>query len=135
MKETIDLKIDFFDLDPMNIVWHGNYLKFFEKARCAFLKKLNFTYTDMAKNNFAFPIVSFEIKYIKPCVFEQEIRVTCELESYDNFLKFNYLIFDKNTNEKICKAKSSQMAINLKTNETLFEIPQILKDKIYENSK
>lgn len=135
MKETIDLKIDFFDLDPMNIVWHGNYLKFFEKVRCAFLKKINFTYTDMAKNNFAFPIVSFEIKYIKPCVFEQEIRATCELESCDSFLKFNYLIVDKNTNEKICKAKSSQMAINLKTNETLFEIPQILKDKIYENSK
>ncbi len=135
MKETIKLKVDFFDLDPMNVVWHGNYIKYFEKARCAFLNKINFTYADMAKNDLAFPVVSFEIKYIKPCVFEQEIEITCELESCDNFLKFSYLIVDKNTKEKICKAKSSQMAINLKNKETLFEIPQILKDKIYDKSK
>ena len=30
----IEIKIPFYDLDPMNIVWHGNYIKYLEQARC-----------------------------------------------------------------------------------------------------
>ena len=31
----IKIRVPFFDLDPMQIVWHGNYLNYFEMARAA----------------------------------------------------------------------------------------------------
>ena len=31
--ETV-VRAQFFDLDPMNIVWHGNYTRFLEQGRC-----------------------------------------------------------------------------------------------------
>ena len=40
----IRTKAQFYDLDPMQIVWHGNYARFFEQARCALLDKIDFNY-------------------------------------------------------------------------------------------
>lgn len=37
MNTEIKIKVPFYDLDPMNIVWHGNYVKYMEEARCDFL--------------------------------------------------------------------------------------------------
>ena len=33
-------KIDFFEVDSMRIAWHGNYVNYFERARCALLEKI-----------------------------------------------------------------------------------------------
>ena len=36
---STEIEVPFYDIDPMDIVWHGNYIKYFEVARCALLKK------------------------------------------------------------------------------------------------
>ena len=41
------VRAQFYDLDPMNIVWHGNYAKFFEIGRCALLSKIGYDYRAM----------------------------------------------------------------------------------------
>lgn len=41
------IDVQFFDLDPMNVVWHGNYVKYLETARCDLLAKVGYTYDDM----------------------------------------------------------------------------------------
>ena len=46
-KSNTKIKVSFCDLDPLNIVWHGNYVKYLEQARCDFFDKLNYNYTDM----------------------------------------------------------------------------------------
>ena len=35
---TSEITVEFYDLDPMNVVWHGNYVKYLEKARCDLLE-------------------------------------------------------------------------------------------------
>ncbi len=41
---TIELAPAFHDLDPMEVVWHGHYVKYLEIARCALLEKWNYSY-------------------------------------------------------------------------------------------
>lgn len=36
------VEVPFFDLDPMHIVWHGNYVKYFEEARCQLLRTIDY---------------------------------------------------------------------------------------------
>ena len=43
-KSECEIKVSFEDLDPMNVVWHGNYMHFMEQARCDMFDKLNYTY-------------------------------------------------------------------------------------------
>ena len=51
------ITVPFFDVDSMNIVWHGHYCKYLEVARCNLLDKLGYNYTDMKNSGFMFPIV------------------------------------------------------------------------------
>ena len=53
----ITLRTQFYDLDPMNIVWHGNYVRYLEQARSALLSEIGYGYAEMQASGFAWPIV------------------------------------------------------------------------------
>jgi acyl-CoA thioester hydrolase len=63
----VTLKVPFFDLDPMQIVWHGNYLKYFDIARSELFNALGvdlFDYHD--RTRYIFPIIRTAVKHIHP---------------------------------------------------------------------
>jgi acyl-CoA thioester hydrolase len=126
----ISIKSQFYDLDPMGIVWHGNYARFFEQARCALLDKLDYNYQQMNDSGYAWPIVEMRIKYVRPIRFPQEIVVTATLIEYENRLKINYLIVDSVTSEKLTKGFTIQVAVDKKTDEMLFQSPTVLYRKV-----
>lgn len=130
LSAEITLTVEFFDLDPMQVVWHGNYVKFFEAARCKFLDKIDFDYARMAEEKLAFPVVKMSVKYVKPCRFRQQIRVVAQLVEDENFLRFKFTVFDATSGELLTKAETSQIGIDLATGETCFCLPQILREKI-----
>ena len=57
LKTSVDIQVQFYDLDPMDVVWHGNYVKYMETARCALLSKIQYDYTEMVKAGYAWPVV------------------------------------------------------------------------------
>lgn len=127
--------VPFYDLDPMNIVWHGNYVKYFETARCDFLSKIGYTYEDMRNDNIMYPIVKMDLKFIKSARFGQELTVKCILKEIEPAIIFKYEICDSLTGEKICTANSMQMGVNILSKETVFKAPDNLIKQIerYEN--
>ena len=130
MEASIKIKVPFYDLDPMNVVWHGNYVKYFEQARCALLNELQFNYPEMAKMGYAFPVVKMDVKYIRPSEFEQEILVTAKLVDNENYLHVKYLITDVITGKKICEAQTKQMCISLTNKTSYFELPTDVLKKL-----
>jgi len=63
----VTLKVPFYDLDPMQIVWHGNYLKYFDIARSELYDHLGvdlFAFHD--KTRYIFPIIRTSVKHIRP---------------------------------------------------------------------
>lgn len=133
MKEIISetiLTIPFYDLDPMNIVWHGNYVKYIEQARCDFFKTLNYTYEDMKKDGIMYPIAKMDFKFIKPAKFYQKIVVRCILKEVEPALIFKYEILDFNSKEKICIANSMQIGVDINSKETVIEISKNFKERL-----
>ena len=118
------IKAQFYDLDPMNIVWHGNYARFLEQARCELLDRIGFNYVQMAATDYAWPIVDMRTKYIAPIQFGQWIIVTANLVEWENRLRIDYRITDAATGAVLTKAQTTQMAVNRHTNETAFETPE-----------
>ncbi|RIY31654.1 thioesterase [Psittacicella hinzii] len=119
-----EYEIQFFDVDSMNIMWHGNYVKYLEMARCAFLDQISYNYDVMKEQGYAWPIVQLNVKYIKPCVFHQKIRVIVNLVEYETSLRFEYLIVDAKTNDKLTKASTMQVAVDMQTLETQLQTPK-----------
>ena len=122
--------IPFHDVDSMKIVWHGRYVKYFELARCELLDSFNYGYMAMLDSGYMWPVVDMRIKYVRPLRFEQKIIIETELKEWENRIKINYTVKDQLTGEKLTKGYTTQIAVDLNTEEMLFESPDILAHKL-----
>ncbi|MCF6765867.1 acyl-CoA thioesterase [Thiotrichales bacterium 19S3-7] len=129
LSERTELEIAFFDVDSMRIVWHGNYIKYLEIARCRLLDKLGYNYLDMEEEGLIWPVIDMRIKYIKPIHFKQVILIDASVVEYENRLKIQYVIYDKETLDKLTKAYSIQVAVNHKTSQMYYQSPKHIIDK------
>jgi acyl-CoA thioester hydrolase len=118
--------VEFYDVDSMQIVWHGNYVKFFEMGRCALLDKIGFGYLEMAKSGYIWPVVDIRVKYIRPLIFRQRAVINATLVEYEHRLRIAYRIYDAETRELLTKGESIQMAVNMSTRQSCFESPECL---------
>ncbi|HXN86113.1 MAG TPA: acyl-CoA thioesterase [Candidatus Binataceae bacterium] len=126
---SVAIKVQFYDLDPMGIVWHGNYPRYLEQARSALFEKISFGYRAMADSGYAWPIVDIRIKYVRPIDISQTVTVTATLVEYENRLKVNYIITDTD-GAILTKAHTTQVTIDRANNELCFETPAALVEKV-----
>jgi acyl-CoA thioester hydrolase len=124
------IKVQFYDLDPMGIVWHGNYARFLEQARVALFDKISFGYREMAASGFAWPIVDMRIKYVRPLDLSQTIKVSATLVEYENRLRINYLITDVNGGAILTRAHTIQVTVDRASKELCFETPPAMVEKV-----
>ncbi len=126
----IEIEIPFYDVDSAGIVWHGNYVKYFEVARCVLLDKLNYNYIDMKESGFFWPVIDIRIRYVNPAKFKQKISVRAAIKEWENRLKISYLIVDSETGSRLIRGYSVQVAIDIMSGEMLFASPPILFEKL-----
>ena len=126
----IEIQIPFYDVDPMEIVWHGNYIKYFEKARCQLLDMIDYNYLQMQESGFAWPVIDVRVRYVKSAHFMQTIVVQAKLVECEYGIRVNFLITDKQDGTKLSTGYSKQVAVNLKTKEMCLLSPKILHDKL-----
>jgi acyl-CoA thioester hydrolase len=125
------IKAQFHDLDPMQVVWHGNYVRYLEQARCALLDRIGYNYIEMEASGFAWPVVDLRVKYVRPVRFAQEIVVGALLVEYANRLKIEYRVRDRATGEVLTKATTVQVAVRIDTGELQLESPPALLDRLW----
>lgn len=122
-RETI--RIPFHDLDPGGVVWHGRYFKYFECARCALFEGFDYSYEEMMKSSFLWPVVDTSVRYVRPLLLNQEIQVTASLKEWELRLVVDYRI----VNEQgviFTKARTVQVPVDAVTHELQFGSPEIL---------
>ena len=135
LSAEVIIDIPFHDCDPMQVVWHGNYARYFEVARCELLRKIDYDYLAMQESGYCWPIVDMRTKYIASAIFAQKIKVLAELVEYESRLKINYLICCADTGKKLTKGYTVQVAIDLADQEMLYTSPQILVDRLARRVK
>jgi acyl-CoA thioester hydrolase len=120
----------FFDLDPMDIVWHGHYVKYLELARCALLERFNYGYPQMRESGYAWPVVDMRLKYVRSAGFGQTLRVRAQIVEWENRLRITYLIRDAKTGAKVNSASSIQVAVDMRTREMCYLCPPVLWQRL-----
>ncbi|WP_417704574.1 acyl-CoA thioesterase [Rheinheimera aquimaris] len=124
------IDVPFFDVDAMQVVWHGHYVKYLEVARCELLRSFHYDYNEMSESGYMWPIVDMSLKYVGSALFAHKIKVTATLKEWENRLRIEYLITDLATGKKLTKASTTQVAIDMKTRQMCFESPGILFEKL-----
>jgi acyl-CoA thioester hydrolase len=130
LRAEVEMQVPFYDTDPMAIVWHGNYTKYFELGRCALLDKINFGYREMDQSGYIWPVVDLRLQYVKSAVLGQRIRITAVLKEYENRLKIDYSVTDAAAGTRLCKGYSVQVAVDRATGEMCFVSPRILLERL-----
>jgi len=125
-----EITVEFYDLDPLRIVWHGNYLNYFEAGRRALLEKIKYSYEEMEASGYAFPVIEISAKYLSSLKFKDRAVVKAVLMEYENRLLIRYEIRNAQTGQITTKGSSTQMAFDIKNNDSCFVCPPVLVKKV-----
>lgn len=125
LQAEVEILVPFFDVDMMEVVWHGHYVKYLEVARCALLDRLDHNYAQMREAGYAWPVIDLQLRYVRGARFGQRIKVRADLVEWENRLKINYLISDAETGERLTRASSSQVAVEIASREMQMVSPPV----------
>lgn len=123
---SVDIKVPFFDIDMMHVVWHGHYVKYLEEARCALLESMEYGYAAMRDSGYAWPVIDLQLRYMNPAAFGQRLTVRAELVEWESRLKIHYLIQDAETGTRLTRASSVQVAVAIDTGAMQLSSPDCL---------
>lgn len=130
LEAEAQIEVGFYDVDAMEVAWHGNYLKYFEHGRCALLRSIGYDYPDMRASGYAWPIVDCRLKFIAPARYGQLIVVRARLLEWDHWLRIDYRIRDAATGAKLTAGSTKQVAVDLQSGELQFVAPAVLLEKL-----
>lgn len=126
----IDITPAFYDIDVMEIVYHGHYVRYLELARSALLAQFNYDYPRMRDSGYAWPVVDMRLKYVRPATFGQTLKVRATITEWENRLRIDYLLRDAVTGHKVNSAHTIQVAVDMQTRAMCFVCPPVLWERL-----
>ncbi|MBD3874226.1 acyl-CoA thioesterase [Pseudomonas kunmingensis] len=130
LQAEVEMLVPFFDVDSMDVVWHGHYVKYFEVARCALLERIDHNYQQMREAGYAWPIIDVQLRYMRGARFNQRIVVRADLVEWESRLKINYLIRDAETGERMTRGSTVQVAVEIASREMLLASPRVFVEAV-----
>ncbi len=128
LTERSEVYVRFNEADPLGIVWHGHYIRYFEDGREAFGKRYGIAYLDFYRNGLAVPVVSVQCDFKKALRYGDSVIVeTTYIPSAAAKLKFQYKIFDVHSGQLVATGSSLQVFVNAKTFELELTNPEFFE--------
>lgn len=88
-KVETKVQVRYAETDQMGVVYHANYLVWFELGRTAFLEALGLSYAELEQEGYLSPVLDIQASYLSPARYGDEVTVTTWLEAYDG-LRITY---------------------------------------------
>jgi acyl-CoA thioester hydrolase len=113
LTERTEVLVRFNEADPLGIVWHGHYVRYFEDGREAFGLKYGISYLDFFKKGYIVPIVSIECNYKRSLRYGDKLIVeTSYIPCPAAKIRFSYKIFNSGTGELVATGSSVQVFLD-----------------------
>ncbi|MCY1249561.1 hypothetical protein D9M72_631060 [compost metagenome] len=84
----------------------------------------------MNESGYAWPVIDLQLRYVRGAVFGQKLNVRANLVEWENRLKINYLISDLQTGERLTRAMTVQVAVDLASREMQLASPKVFTDAV-----
>jgi acyl-CoA thioester hydrolase len=130
LSASVEIEIPFHDVDSFNVVWHGNYYKYFEIARTAVLRSISYDIPEMIESGYGWPVIESHCRYINALIYGMKICVVATIVEYEHRLKIDYKIIDSHSEKRLAKGYTTHAAINMNDNILCLCTPEILQEKI-----
>ena len=127
----IEHTVAFYELDPMQVVWHGNYYKYFEDARSALLHRAGIDLHEFhIKKGYLFPIIKTATKHIYPLRYGDDFICRATVAECKEKLIIDFEIRLKSGGRVCVRGRTEQVAVKYPDEEMLFEIPMEIRSAL-----
>lgn len=111
----VGVRVRYSETDQMGVVYHGNYVPYFEIGRVEWLKNQGISYKEMEESGIALPIVSMTINYKKSARYDELLTVHTNFKSQTSVkIEFECEIYNE-AKELLTTASFLLVFISLKT--------------------
>jgi acyl-CoA thioester hydrolase len=91
------VRVIYADTDAMGVVYHTNYIKWFEVGRNEFMRQLGVPYTELGKLGLNLPLIKVSCDYLKFTTYDQILTIETKFDYIKRAsIRFNSRIWDEN---------------------------------------
>jgi len=80
LSSKTNIRVRYSETDQMGIVYHANYLVWFEIGRSELFRELNLPYTQFEEQGLGLAVVEATCRYRKPCRYDDELSIITEID-------------------------------------------------------
>ena len=123
-KETIvgetKLRVRYAETDKMGVVYHSNFVIWFEVGRVELLRQLGFQYSEMeTQDNCHIPVVDLRVRYKSPALYDDEIVVRTQIKNVrSSLLHFGYEVFRESDRTLLATGETMHIIVDNKLERT-----------------
>jgi acyl-CoA thioester hydrolase len=125
-----ETQVQFYDLDPMEVVWHGHYVNYLEIVRGVLLDTIDYNYAQMKASGYLWPVIDLHLRYAASATYGQRLKLRADIIEWENRLKISYLITDAPSGRRLARASTTQVAVEIASREMCFVSPPVLFKKL-----
>lgn len=111
-QHTVSLRVRYGETDQMGYCYYGNYASYFEVGRVETLRKLGHSYKELEDSGVMLPVSHFEIDYLKPAYYDDELFVATTIVELKGTRLFFECEIKNDKNELICRGKTTLVFVN-----------------------
>lgn len=90
LSHKVTISVPFHDCDPLWVAWHGNYLKYFEVARCALLNKYELDAPQVRDLGYLMYVIDARCRYTFPARYDDKLEVRATITETTPMLRIAY---------------------------------------------
>lgn len=79
IQSRVQVTVRYAETDMMGIVYHANYLPWFEVGRTTLLKEIGVPYKKLEEEGFRLPVLEIAAKYHRPALYDDTVEVVTTL--------------------------------------------------------
>ncbi len=126
---TTEMEVKFSEADPLGIVWHGHFIRYFEDGREAFGQAYGLRYLDLYRHGIVVPVVQMTCDYKRILRYGHRIRLeTTYVDTPAAKLLFEYALFDSQRDELVAQGRSTQVFMDKANLELMWYLPEYMLD-------
>jgi acyl-CoA thioester hydrolase len=128
LKSEKEIEVRFNELDPLNVVWHGNFIRYFEDGREDFGRKHGISYPDLRDKGIMAPIVSVKCDYKRFVKYGDKLSIeTVFVNNPAAKIILNYRIYRQSDKELVAEGSTTQVFTDT-SGELLLILPPFLAE-------
>jgi acyl-CoA thioester hydrolase len=121
------IRVIYADTDAMGIVYHTNYIKWFEVGRNEIMRQSGLLYSEVEKHGYNLPLTEVNCHYLYPAKYDQLLVVETTIDYISRVVvKFNYKIWDEQRKKLLTEGYTIHACTNAEGK--VRRIPQLLLD-------